>query len=178
MIAKRLLIPCFVVSIALQAQAQSSADFSQRLGRCDAQNDRSKRLLCFERVARDAVAELEKRLPMALQVPPTQAPAASAPSRPQTNKYADFVASAKSNLVRDFKDPGTVQWRNLFVSEGNMLALCGEVNAKNSYGAYIGFRRFIATSEARRQEIEKPNDSVVLERMWESMCRQELQRVE
>jgi len=59
-----------------------------------------------------------------------------------------------------------------------MLALCGEVNAKNSYGAYIGFRRFIATSEARRQEIEKPNDSVVLERMWESMCRQELQRVE
>ena len=29
--------------------------------------------------------------------------------------------------------------------EGGGMALCGEVNAKNSFGGYLGFRRFIAS---------------------------------
>lgn len=39
------------------------------------------------------------------------------------------------------KDPSSAQYQNVsFVSSKE--AVCGEVNAKNSYGAYVGFRRF------------------------------------
>jgi len=49
-------------------------------------------------------------------------------------------------LVRGFvekslKDPGSAEFRNQY-------GICGEVNAKNSFGGYTGFKRFIAGSEA------------------------------
>lgn len=48
-------------------------------------------------------------------------------------------------LARDFvskslKDPGSAEFRN-------QSRLCGEVNAKNSFGGYTGFRRFMAANE-------------------------------
>lgn len=38
------------------------------------------------------------------------------------------------------KDPGSAEFRN-------QRGLCGEVNSKNSFGGYVGFRRFIAASK-------------------------------
>lgn len=48
-------------------------------------------------------------------------------------------------LVRGFvganlKDPDSAQFRN-------QNGICGEVNAKNSFGAFTGYRRYIAKSE-------------------------------
>ena len=59
-------------------------------------------------------------------------------------KYAAFVATAKAAITRNFKDPATAQWRNVFVSHPSdgAPALCGEVNARNGFGAYVGFRSF------------------------------------
>lgn len=72
-------------------------------------------------------------------------------TKPSSKEIAGFTRKAKALLVANFKDPNSVQYRNLFVSmstlgmPGNELPfLCGEVNAKNSYGAYIGFRLFYA----------------------------------
>jgi hypothetical protein len=70
----------------------------------------------------------------------------------QVSQYQKFIADAKSVMTVNFKDPGSAQWRNLFISEiknGDLTTwfLCGEVNAKNSYGAYIGFKAFIADSK-------------------------------
>jgi hypothetical protein len=62
--------------------------------------------------------------------------------------YADtkeFVEQAKANLTHDFKDPQSAQFRDLFLSEYRGLTfLCGDVNGKNGYGAYIGFLKFYA----------------------------------
>lgn len=62
-------------------------------------------------------------------------------------KYAPFVKAAKDAVVRDFHDPASAQWRDLFIShapkEGPVL--CGEVNAKNRMGAYVGYRPFYFT---------------------------------
>lgn len=63
---------------------------------------------------------------------------------------ASFVARAKETLAKELKDPGSVQYRGLFIAsrdtpKGAELSLCGEMNAKNSYGGYGGFRPFIAT---------------------------------
>lgn len=42
------------------------------------------------------------------------------------------------------KDPSSVQYRGVrsFVTSGNQRIICGEYNAKNSFGAYTGFKPF------------------------------------
>lgn len=59
------------------------------------------------------------------------------------------VAMAKTNLVANFLDPDAAKFRGLTGygmkhpdGSGQVVALCGEVNAKNKFGAYTGFRRF------------------------------------
>jgi hypothetical protein len=42
------------------------------------------------------------------------------------------------------KDPASTKFRGERISSSGWL--CGEMNAKNSYGAYIGFKRFMSTS--------------------------------
>ncbi|MYM75462.1 hypothetical protein GTP56_25155 [Duganella sp. FT134W] len=84
--------------------------------------------------------------------------------------YKNFVAQAKQAVTRDFKDPSSVQYRGLFVSGTTLPVLCGEINGKNSYGAYIGFRRFYATSDGLLTMVENPKENYVFERMYPDMC--------
>lgn len=58
-----------------------------------------------------------------------------------------FTLDAKAVLVRSYKDPGSAQFRDTYVirwdDKGRVVySLCGEINAKNSYGAYVGFTPF------------------------------------
>ena len=49
--------------------------------------------------------------------------------------------SAAEQLVRsELRDPGSAQFRNVRSASGGTT--CGEVNGKNAFGAYAGFRRF------------------------------------
>lgn len=55
----------------------------------------------------------------------------------------EFVRKAKSILVQNYKDPESVQFKDLIVAKTVISrALCGSVNAKNSYGGYVGFKKF------------------------------------
>lgn len=57
-----------------------------------------------------------------------------------------FIVEARAAVSRDLLDPASAQFRDLYVTQtGDARALCGEINAKNSYGAYTGFRPFYAT---------------------------------
>lgn len=94
----------------------------------------------------------------------------SAPISMTPQQLTSFIAAAKSNVTKDFKDPFSVQWRNLFVSQdGTLKILCGELNGKNSYGAYIGFRRFFATDSVL-QLIEDPKTPSIMNGMWPKVC--------
>jgi hypothetical protein len=163
-----------VMALVGPAAAQSTAEFNQSLGACSAQQDRMKRLSCFERLAREAVAELDKRqnAPAVPSAVPPPAPAA------KVSQHAAFIAKAKANISVSFKDPSSVQYRDLYVSESGSRALCGEINAKNSYGGYVGFRRFFATDEPVLQDIEDPKQPTVMATMWGLMCGKEVERVE
>lgn len=48
---------------------------------------------------------------------------------------------AKELVTARLKDPESAQFRS-------QTGICGEVNAKNSFGGYTGFKRFIAKSDA------------------------------
>lgn len=72
---------------------------------------------------------------------------------PVDQKAADqkkFVEVAKNSIAKKMLDPSSVQFRNLTYVESALHkegepvrhGLCGEVNAKNSYGGYVGFKLF------------------------------------
>ena len=60
--------------------------------------------------------------------------------------HAEFVNSAKKIISNKFKDPDSVLFRNLFLSNKAVPTLCGELNAKNSYGGYVGYKGFFHNS--------------------------------
>lgn len=95
----------------------------------------------------------------------------------EAGNYAPFVTRIKAQLTRQFKDPGSAQFRNVFISGKSLKVLCGEVNAKNSYGAYNGFNRFYSTGDPMLSKIGSSSssssastDNYLLEKMWPTMC--------
>jgi len=68
------------------------------------------------------------------------APAIAEQKNPESPNAAR-IAAAEKILADGLKDPESAHFRNVqFRSETN--AVCGEFNAKNSYGAYVGFKQF------------------------------------
>ena len=47
----------------------------------------------------------------------------------------------KSKVLTQLKDPNSAQFRNLKILD-NDRGMCGEVNAKNAFGGYVGFSAF------------------------------------
>ena len=79
------------------------------------------------------------------------------PSEKQLKEEAERKAkeaeSAKieklQSKVRDgFNDPTSTQFRNAKLLSSNNV-LCGEVNSKNAYGGYVGFKRFAVNSAGK-----------------------------
>jgi len=59
-------------------------------------------------------------------------------------KYGEWVAipKARAPMVALLKDPASAQTRNERITKAGVL--CGEVNAKNSMGGYVGFKKYIS----------------------------------
>jgi hypothetical protein len=59
----------------------------------------------------------------------------------------DLKYAAQQNLKVLLKDSDSARYEGMFLSRigGGNLMLCGKVNSKNSFGAYTGFKRFIAS---------------------------------
>jgi len=92
----------------------------------------------------------------------------------QDKGYSAFVARAKAAVTRDFKDPEGARYRNLGVyrSLDKSLALCGEVNAKNSYGAYVGYKQFYA--DDKNGTIKEEGDDLLFSTLGKAYCDKKL----
>lgn len=74
---------------------------------------------------------------------------------------------AATNSIREaLNDPESARFRRVALSPKGR-AVCGEVNAKNKMGGYVGFRRFIVAAD--QSGIEDDNTSFV-ESNWQSRC--------
>lgn len=60
----------------------------------------------------------------------------------QNGNHEVFVLSAKRVVSDAFKDPDSVRYRDMYISNKTVPTLCGELNSKNSYGGYVGYKRF------------------------------------
>jgi len=56
------------------------------------------------------------------------------------------IYQARESVERALKDPSSAQFRNERVTKDGIV--CGEVNGKNSFGAYSGFARFYSSKRA------------------------------
>lgn len=53
------------------------------------------------------------------------------------------IDRAREAVAEKLNDPGSAQFRNERSVKGGWV--CGEVNGKNSFGGYIGFKRYTVT---------------------------------
>lgn len=96
-------------------------------------------------------------------------------------KYDDWYAipRARKPVVAHLSDPDSAKFRNDRIAKSGYL--CGEINAKNRMGGYIGFKKFIAGT-GERNYIEgdgllstpSPSDQEMLSRVARDFDEQRL----
>lgn len=84
----------------------------------------------------------------------------------QPNEYA-IIRVGQRAVESRLKDADSAKFRNQYV--GSSGVPCGEVNSKNSFGAYNGFKRYIASGGGISViEGEIPDDQ--FEASWQRLC--------
>ena len=81
----------------------------------------------------------------------------------QRNSMVAIQTDSRIALKNYLKDPDSADIRN---HRGN----CGEVNSKNGFGGYTGFKRFIASSAIVAIEGENM-DSDEFQKAWDQVCK-------
>ena len=99
------------------------------------------------------------------------------PALAQGKGHAALLAKVKHAVSKDFLDPNGATFRNVAFyrtstgKTGNLV--CGEVNAKNAYGAYVGYRGFVYADGM--VEIEQQEPSGTYDVLREAICHERLQ---
>jgi hypothetical protein len=111
-----------------------------------------------QRKAQELIAEKQARAAEAKQLaaaksdePPSEsAPESGAEKSDSKSPYADEFKqiawlSSSEEAKEKLKDPDSAEFRDVrFYSGAGVPVACGEVNAKNGFGGYNGFERFVA----------------------------------
>jgi hypothetical protein len=64
----------------------------------------------------------------------------------KAGEKAEGEAALKAKVLEVLKDPESARFKNVQVAADGQV-LCGEVNAKNAFGGYVGFKPFVADAE-------------------------------
>ena len=80
--------------------------------------------------------------------PEPERPMTAAEKKAQQEKWfgAETIVAAEHAVRRELKDPDAAQFKDVranYTDEFGVVA-CGRVNAKNEFGGYTGFRRFVS----------------------------------
>jgi hypothetical protein len=86
-----------------------------------------------------------------------------------TPKPPDPIAIAHARIVEVLNDPESARFRNSRPGRGGTV--CGEYNAKNSMGGYVGFRAFIVFPD--RVLLENRENAAAIEYRWLENCEAE-----
>jgi hypothetical protein len=100
---------------------------------------------------------------------------AAAPLSPITAPTPAILEALKATAAKSFKDPYSAKWERLQratrpnVKGGPTDVVCGYVNAKNSYGAYIGAKPFLYFVD--RQDLHVTgDDTIAVPAMLKTFC--------
>jgi hypothetical protein len=87
-------------------------------------------------------------------------PRAASSLLPNTAKNHTIIVRLEKKATLQFKDPDSVKFKGvqLFkMAAGGTYRICGQANAKNSYGGYGGFRTFFY-DEAADLSLQETDD--------------------
>lgn len=87
----------------------------------------------------------------------------ASPSKQAKDLDAAKIIAVKMFVANGLKDPDSAKFRGVKVKWGTV---CGEVNAKNSFGGYVGYRRFYSI-DSKDLHMEESNFS---EDQWARFC--------
>lgn len=79
----------------------------------------------------------------------------------------ETLVYGKRVVMNGLKDPESARFRSLRVG-GEGAVLCGEVNAKNGYGGYVGFKRFYVIHGDEKPSLEGTDE--FLEITYRTFC--------
>ena len=81
------------------------------------------------------------------------------------------IAAAISIVKANLKDPGSASFGDIARRQaaGEKDLACGTVNSKNSFGGYVGVKRFIYTHES--SSVTFDDGSPDFSTAWQSLCR-------
>jgi predicted nucleic acid-binding Zn-ribbon protein len=89
----------------------------------------------------------------------------------QKQEIASKTAKIKDHIARTLKDPESAQFEKFLLTD--IDGACGYVNAKNSMGGYVGFKRFVVEPDNGKvifeQEDEEENVMFLIDA--DSFCR-------
>ena len=88
--------------------------------------------------------------------------AAKEAQRQERDRIINIEVESKMALMNFLKDPDSAEVRN---QNGN----CGEVNSKNGFGGYTGFKRYIASPTVVAIEGENMSSSE-FQSAWNQVC--------
>lgn len=77
-----------------------------------------------------------------------------------------YILLHQNKIKARMNDPESAQFRNVYVS--SLSLVCGEVNAKNGFGGYTGFQRFISGGEL--QFVETDMAAGEMDKSWPQFC--------
>ncbi len=112
------------------------------------------------------------------QVPPVQRDEAKAPPKGKRSAGPDqatqmrIVVASQDGVRSRLKDPDSADFRNVGYYSGGKegaSAVCGEVNAKNSFGAFSGFERFVAMGP-EVAFLESDVEASEFAKVWQGVC--------
>ncbi|MBV7536743.1 hypothetical protein KW842_13295 [Duganella sp. sic0402] len=86
----------------------------------------------------------------------------------QREETAVLTSQGEKYVREKVLEPSQAQFRNQFIGKGG--APCGEVNAKDAFGAYIGFQRYISVARdltLLAQDVSPAEFDV----QWQQLCR-------
>jgi hypothetical protein len=92
------------------------------------------------------------------------------PNASNSAKQYSWNQLNKKLVASRMKDPNAVKFENVFFSDKyGSPATCGSVNGKNSFGAYMGFERFIGLGSSMGPFLE--SDVSDFDGLWRQICR-------
>ncbi|WPZ03081.1 zinc ribbon domain-containing protein [Blastomonas marina] len=82
----------------------------------------------------------------------------------------NLVIMSRDGIRKRLKDPDSAQFRDVgYYSGGRAAAVCGYVNAKNAFGGFSGYERFVALGDAAFFESDV-NDGKFGVEVWDQIC--------
>lgn len=84
-------------------------------------------------------------------------------------KEISWMNLGKEAVKKRLKDGSSAEFRNVFFKNNGVPITCGEVNAKNSFGGYGGYQRFISAGNDELTFIEEQVSD--FEISWNRFCK-------